>query len=164
MFKKNSGLLSNPIRRFSSVIVNHMEDLTNTQSHIFNFTPENELEIEKILKRYPSNYRKSGIIPVLFIAQKQNGNFLSLGAMNKVAEVLEIPEMEVYEVASFYTMFNRTRVGKFHLQICGTTPCMVAGCEPVIKVFKVSILIIYLFIIMWENLLDILIINLNRVY
>lgn len=55
------------------------------------------------------------MIPALFIAQKQNNNFLSLSAMQKVAEVLEVPYMDVYEVASFYTMFNRTKVGKFHL-------------------------------------------------
>ena len=120
--------------RFSNVQVNYTIDETNTTSHIFNFTPENELEVERLLTKYPSNYKKSAVISVLFLAQKQNDNFLSLSAMKKVAEILEIPEMDVYEVASFYTMFNRTRVGKFHLQICGTTPCMVAGSEPVIEV------------------------------
>ena len=92
------------------------------------------MEVQRLLSKYPSNYKKSAVISVLFLAQKQNDNFLSLSAMKKVAEILEIPEMDVYEVASFYTMFNRTRVGKFHLQICGTTPCLVAGCEPVIEV------------------------------
>ena len=53
--------------------------------------------------------------------------------MNKVAEILRVPYIEVYEVASFYKMFNRTKVGKFHLQICGTTPCMVRGSDKVIK-------------------------------
>lgn len=122
-------------RLFSTVQVNHTKDDSNTTSHIFNFTPENEAIIEKLLTKYPSNYKKSAIISVLFVAQTQNGNFLSLSAMKKVAEILEIPEMDVYEVASFYTMFNRTRVGKFHLQICGTTPCMVRGSEPVMEVF-----------------------------
>lgn len=56
--------------------------------------------------------------------------------MQKVAEILEIPYMDVYEVASFYTMFNRTKVGKYHLQICGTTPCMVRGSEKVIKALE----------------------------
>lgn len=119
---------------FSKVQVNYTYDDSNTTSHVFNFTPENEIEIQTLLSKYPSNYKKSAIIPVLFLAQKQNNNFLSLSAMKKTAEVLEIPEIDVFEVASFYTMFNRTRVGKFHLQICGTTPCMVAGSEPVIKV------------------------------
>jgi NADH dehydrogenase (ubiquinone) flavoprotein 2 len=114
--------------------VNHTYDETNTTSHVFNFTPESELEIQRLLRKYPSNYKKSAVISALFVAQKQNNNFLSLSAMKKVAEILEIPEIDVFEVASFYTMFNRTRVGKFHLQICGTTPCMVAGSEPVIEV------------------------------
>lgn len=108
----------------------------NADSDVFNFTPESEKEIEKWLKKYPTNYKKSALIPILFIAQKQNNNFLSLGAMNKVAQVLEIPPIDVYEVASFYTMFNRTKVGKFHLQVCGTTPCMVCGAERIIKVLE----------------------------
>ena len=61
------------------------------------------------------------------IAQKQSENFLTLAAMNKVAKVLEMEPMQVYEVASFYTMFNRTKLGKYHLQVCGTTPCMLRG-------------------------------------
>lgn len=68
-----------------------------------------------MLKKYPGNYQKSAVIPMLFLAQKQNDNFLSVSAMNKVAEILNMPYMEVYEVASFYTMFNRKKVGKFHL-------------------------------------------------
>ena len=136
MIKNISKVLLRPLslRNFSNVQVNYTYDETNTTSHIFNFTPENEKEVERLLSKYPSNYKKSAMISVLFLAQKQNDNFLSLSAMKKVAEVLEVPEMDVYEVASFYTMFNRTRVGKFHLQICGTTPCLVAGCEPMIEV------------------------------
>lgn len=72
----------------------------------------------------------------MFLAQEQNNNFLSLSAMNKVAEILEIPQIDVYEVASFYTMFNWTRVGKFHLQICGTTPCMICGSEKIIHALE----------------------------
>jgi len=73
---------------------------------------------------------------MLFIAQEQNSNFLSLSAMNKVAEILEMPPIDVYEVASFYTMFNRTKVGRFHLQVCGTTPCMVRGAEKIISALE----------------------------
>jgi len=72
-------------------------------------------------------------MPLLWLAQKQNGNFLSLSAMQKIAKMLDIPDMAVYETASFYTMYNRTSVGKFHLQICGTTPCMVRGSGEVIN-------------------------------
>ena len=72
------------------------------------------------------------MIPLLMLAQKQSDNFLSLNAMKKIAKLLEVNEMDVYEVATFYTMFNRTRVGKFHLQVCGTTPCQLKGAEKII--------------------------------
>ncbi len=72
-------------------------------------------------------------MPLLWIAQEQNGNFLSLAAMKKVAKILEIPDMNVYEVVSFYTMYNRTRVGKYHLQMCGTTPCLLCGSREVMN-------------------------------
>ena len=121
---------------FSTVQVSHTPDPHNTTSHIFNFNPENEQKIEILLKKYPSNYKRSAVIPMLFIAQEQNQNFLSLSAMNKVAEILEIPPIDVYEVASFYTMFNRTKLGRFHLQVCGTTPCMVRGAEKIIQALE----------------------------
>jgi len=126
-----------PFKRcFSTVQVNHTPDPHNTTSHVFNFTPENEGKIEVLIRKYPSNYKRSAVIPMLFIAQEQNGNFLSLSAMNKVAEILEMPPIDVYEVASFYTMFNRTKVGRFHLQVCGTTPCMVRGAEKIISALQ----------------------------
>lgn len=112
--------------------VNHLPKAANSSTQVFNFSVENEGEVEAVLQRYPANYRRSGMIPLLFIAQKQSGNFLSLAAMNKVAEVLGVPPVDVYEVASFYTMFNREPVGRFHLQVCGTTPCMVCGAEKII--------------------------------
>merc|ERR1711934_979266 len=65
------------------------------------------------------------------LAQTQNDGFLSLNAMNKVAEILETPAIRVYEVATFYTMFNRSVMGKYHLMVCGTTPCMVRGAPKV---------------------------------
>lgn len=70
-------------------------------------------------------------MPLLDLAQRQCGNFLPLAAMNKVAKILEVPPMRVYEVASFYTMFNKQRVGKYFIQLCGTTPCMVCGSEEI---------------------------------
>lgn len=130
---KNARRVSAVSRPFSNVYVNHREDPTNTDSIPFEFTPENYKEIDKLLAKYPANYKKSALLPALFIAQKQNDNFLSLSAMKKVAEVLEIPEVDVFEVASFYTMYNRERVGKYHLQFCGTTPCMIRGSREVMK-------------------------------
>jgi len=74
--------------------------------------------VRVILSKYPSNYAQSGIIPLLDLAQRQCGNFLPLAAMNKVAAVCGVPPVRVYEVASFYTMFNRERVGKYFIQLC----------------------------------------------
>lgn len=78
---------------------------------------------QDIIGNYPANYKASAVIPVLDLAQQQNSGWLSLAAMNSVAKLLEMPEIRVYEVATFYTMFNRSKMGKYHVMICGTTPC-----------------------------------------
>ena len=67
---------------------------------------------------------QAAMIPLLDLAQRQNGGWLPLAAMDKVAQICQVAPVRVYEVASFYTMFNRTPVGKYFLQVCGTTPCM----------------------------------------
>lgn len=107
----------------------------NNESTPFEFTAESLKKIEWCCSKFPKNYKQSAVIPVLYIAQEQEGagNWLTLNAMNKVAEVLDMPPIRVYEVASFYTMFNRTPVGKFHIQLCGTTPCMIVGAESIKK-------------------------------
>jgi NADH dehydrogenase (ubiquinone) flavoprotein 2 len=112
---------------FSAGYFSHRPSQTNNDSTPFDFTPENYKVVETLLTKYPSNWKRSAIIPLLTLAQKQNDNFLSLSAMRKVAKITEVNEMDVYEVASFYTMFNREKVGKYHLQVCGTTPCQLRG-------------------------------------
>lgn len=71
------------------------------------------------------------MIPLLDLAQRQHGGWLPLAAMNKVAQICEVGPARVYEVASFYTMFNRTKVGQYFIQLCGTTPCMICGSEDI---------------------------------
>ena len=83
------------------------------------------------MSKYPSNYKQSGIIPLLDLAQRQAGGFLPLAAMDKVAKICGVAPMRVYEVATFYTMFNREKVGKYFMQLCGTTPCMICGSEDI---------------------------------
>jgi NADH dehydrogenase (ubiquinone) flavoprotein 2 len=107
------------------------DDEVNTTDSPFDFTEENYKIVKTILNKYPRNYKQSGIIPLLDLAQRQCGNFVPVSAMHKVAEVCGVPPMRVYEVASFYTMFNRERVGKYFIQLCGTTPCMVNGSEEI---------------------------------
>ena len=130
MAKRASPMIFKPFaaQRSFGEFANHRDTEDNMDETPFEFTQESYDTIEILLSKYPTNYRSSGVIPALFIAQKQNGNnFLTLSAMNKVAKLLEMTPMQVYEVASFYTMFNRTKRGKYHLQVCGTTPCMLRG-------------------------------------
>eukprot|EP01091_Cochliopodium_minus_P002286 TRINITY_DN12149_c0_g1_i1.p1 TRINITY_DN12149_c0_g1~~TRINITY_DN12149_c0_g1_i1.p1 ORF type:complete len:274 (+),score=82.76 TRINITY_DN12149_c0_g1_i1:2-823(+) len=108
----------------------HKESNYNNPNTPFEFTPENWLEAQKIIAKYPDTpqSRKSAVMPLLTLAQKQNNNWVPLSAMHKIAKILGMDNMEVYEVASFYTMYNREPLGKHFLQLCTTTPCMLGGC------------------------------------
>lgn len=102
----------------------------------FVFSQENISKIQDILKKYPTDRKASAVLPLLDLAQRQNDGWLSQSAITEVAKLLEIPEMRVFEVASFYTMFNLEPIGKYHIQICGTTPCMLRGAEEIIQACK----------------------------
>ncbi len=95
----------------------------------FAFTPATEDQIAWWERKYPQERRQSAVIPALWITQKQNGGWLSEPALRAVADRLGMSYIRVYEVATFYTMFNLEPVGKYHLQLCGTTPCMLRGAE-----------------------------------
>jgi NADH dehydrogenase (ubiquinone) flavoprotein 2 len=107
----------------------HTDTADNNWGTAFAFTPQNLERARNIVARYPPNYKASAVIPVLDLAQQQNDGWLSLAAMNAVASLLEMPEIRVYEVATFYTMFNRSRIGKYHVMVCGTTPCRLQGSQ-----------------------------------
>eukprot|EP01112_Ceratiomyxa_fruticulosa_P014153 TRINITY_DN4030_c1_g1_i1.p1 TRINITY_DN4030_c1_g1~~TRINITY_DN4030_c1_g1_i1.p1 ORF type:complete len:254 (+),score=53.35 TRINITY_DN4030_c1_g1_i1:90-851(+) len=110
----------------------HIPDAENTLAMPFNFTKENHKEVKKILAKYPELYQQSAVIPLLDLAQRQAGGWLPLAAINKVAEITKVPVIKVYEVVSFYTMFNRTKVGKYHVQVCCTPPCMLRGAYDIL--------------------------------
>lgn len=95
----------------------------------FAFKPETEPTIEFWLGKYPEDKKRSAVIPMLWLAQKDNQGWLSEPAMREVADRLEMPYIRVYEVATFYTMFRLQPVGKNHIQLCGTTPCMLRGAN-----------------------------------
>ena len=97
----------------------------------FAFNEHYALMAQDILKKYPSNRRGSALLPFLDLAQRQNGGWLSPPVLRFVADTLEIPEIKVYEVASFYTMFNLKPVGKYHVQLCRTTPCWLRGAADI---------------------------------
>ena len=99
------------------------------QSEGFEFTPEYKERAETICARYPADRRASATIALLDLAQRQNGGWLSVPAIEYVAEYLEVAPIRVHEVASFYTMFNLKPVGKYFIQVCRTTPCWLRGSD-----------------------------------
>jgi NADH dehydrogenase (ubiquinone) flavoprotein 2 len=84
---------------------------------------------------FPEGHKAAAVIPVLDVAQRQHG-WLPISAMHRTADTLGMPRMRVYEVATFYTMFNRKPVGKYFIQVCGTTPCMLRGAETIIATLE----------------------------
>lgn len=88
--------------------------------------------IQVLIDRYPEGKQKSALIPVLHFAQEKNAGWLSTAVMDEVAEVLKLKPIEVYEVATFYSMFNTKPIGKYLLEVCQTGPCMLRGCDDII--------------------------------
>lgn len=107
----------------------------------FAFDGESEAKIATILKRYPEGKQASAVIPLLYVAQRQMGRLTDSAwvprvAMDVIAARLSMPPIRVYEVATFYFMFNMKPIGRHHLQLCGTTPCMLRGSEDVLRACK----------------------------
>lgn len=96
----------------------------------------NEQRVQEIIARYPEGKQKSALIPLLHIAQEQNNGWLDVPVMDHVAELLHIKPIEVYEVATFYTMFNMKPVGKYVFEVCRTGPCMLNGSDQIIDYIK----------------------------
>jgi len=99
----------------------------------FSFTPENDAKARAILKRYPEGRQASAILPLLTLAQAQHGGWLPQAALDYLASYLEMPRIRVYEVASFYDMFNTRPVGRVQIRVCRTTPCWLCGSDNVLK-------------------------------
>jgi NADH-quinone oxidoreductase subunit E len=111
--------------------------LDPVQPESFAFTPANLLWAREAIKKYPEGKQASAVIPLLWRAQEQNEGWVSKPAMEYVAEMLGMSFIRVYEVATFYTMFQLSPVGKkAHVQVCGTTPCMLRGSEDLMKVCR----------------------------
>jgi NADH-quinone oxidoreductase subunit E len=99
----------------------------------FDFTPENLERAHAHIAKYPSGRQASAVLPLLDLAQRQHGGWLPRAAMDRVAETLEMAPIRVYEVATFYTMFNLRPVGRYLLQACTTTPCWLRGSDEVVR-------------------------------
>ena len=94
------------------------------QPETFEFTSSSLEEANKIILRYPKDKQQSAVMALLYIAQKQNDNWIPLAAMKYIAKLLDMPYIKVYEVATFYSMYNLSPVGKYFVQVCTTTPLM----------------------------------------
>lgn len=117
-------------------LVLHRDSPENNPKIKFEFTLENKERADAIMNNYPDGHKRAAVIPLLDLAQRQNGGWLPISAMHHVAEFIGMPRMRVYEVATFYTMFIRNPVGKYHLQLCTTTPCWLRGSDEILKSIK----------------------------
>ena len=111
----------------------------DNQPKEFKFSDENLKKVNQILNRYPEKNKKSAVMPLLYLAQRQNDNWITLAAMKYIAKYLAMPYISVYEVATFYTMYNLAPVGKHFIQVCTTTPCLLRGADKIVRLCKENI-------------------------
>ncbi len=102
----------------------------------FVWTSENEAKANAFIAKYPEGKQQSAVMPLLDIAQRQNGGHVTKEIMAYIANFLGMPAIKVQEVATFYTMYNHKPVGKHHIQVCGTTPCWLRGSDDIMKACK----------------------------
>jgi len=100
------------------------------------FSEEKLKKVQEIIERYPEGKQKSALLPLLHLAQEENGGWLSVEAMDLVAGLLQLKPIEVYEVATFYSMYNLKPVGKYLFEVCQTGPCMLNGSDEIISYIK----------------------------
>ncbi|MBT3306168.1 MAG: NADH-quinone oxidoreductase subunit NuoE [Alphaproteobacteria bacterium] len=106
------------------------------QPDTFAFTPENAEAAQAEIAKYPEGWQESAVMPLLDIAQRQHDGWLPRAAMDTVAGILGMPPIRVYEVASFYTMYNLKPVGKHHVQVCTNLPCWLRGSDAIVGACK----------------------------
>ena len=116
-----------------------LKKVHDEQPKEFKFSNENLKKAEEILKKYPEKNKKSAVMPFLYLAQKQNDNWIPLAAIKYISKYLSMPYISVYEVATFYSMFNLSPVGKYFIQVCTTTPCLIRGADKIVKTCKEKI-------------------------
>ena len=110
--------------------------IANNQPNSFKFSKENEAEIKRVIAKYPRGRQASAVMPLLDLAQRQHENWIPMKAIELIASKLDMAEIRVLEVATFYTMFNLKPVGQFFLQACTTTPCWLRGSDEMIRAIK----------------------------
>tara|TARA_B100000029_G_scaffold252493_1_gene249396 strand:+ start:214 stop:822 length:609 start_codon:yes stop_codon:yes gene_type:complete len=116
-----------------------IKKISKEQPDKFEFTPENLEKVKKLIKKYPQGKQQSAVMSLLYLVQKQNNNWIPLAAMKYIGKILKMPYIKVYEVATFYTMYNLSPVGHHFIQVCTTTPCMIRGAYKLIEACKEKI-------------------------
>ena len=117
-------------------LIDEYKKVSKDQPEKFEFN-EKSLEVaNKIISNYPNGKQQSAVMALLYIAQRQNNNWIPLSAMKYIAKLLDMPYIKVYEVATFYTMYNLSPVGEYFFQVCTTTPCMLRGAYKLVDVCK----------------------------
>ena len=113
-----------------------IKKISKIQPETFEFSKENLIEAENEIKKYPKDRKASAVLALLFLVQKQNNNWIPLAAIRYVARLLNISYIQVYEVSTFYSMFNLSPVGKYFVQVCTTTSCMLRGSNKIVDICK----------------------------
>ena len=116
-----------------------LKKISKDQPESFEFNNKSLEAAKKIISNYPNGKQQSAVMALLYIAQRQNDNWIPLSAMKYIAKMLEMPYIKVYEVATFYTMYNLAPVGDYFFQVCTTTPCMIRGAYKLVDVCKKKI-------------------------
>jgi len=113
-----------------------IKKISKEQPEVFEFNNKNLEIAKKILTNYPNDKKQSAVMALLYLSQRQNDNWIPLAAMKYIGKFLDMPYIKVFEVATFYSMYNLTPVGKHFIQICTTTPCMIRGAYKLVDICK----------------------------
>ena len=113
-----------------------IKKISKIQPESFEFSKDNLQEVENEIKKYPKNRKASAVLALLCLVQRQHDNWIPLAAIKYVAKLLDISYIQVYEVCTFYSMFNLSPVGKYFVQVCTTTPCMIRGAKKIVDICK----------------------------
>ena len=116
-----------------------IKKISKEQPENFEFNSKSFEIAKKIIQNYPEGKQQSAVMALLFLAQRQNNNWIPLVAIKYIAKFLEMPYIKVYEVATFYSMYNLSPVGDYFIQICTTTPCMIRGANKLVEACKEKI-------------------------
>ena len=116
-----------------------LKKVSKNQPETFEFNKQNIELANKMISNYPEGKQQSAVMSLLYIAQRQNNNWIPLASMKYIAKFLSMPYIKVYEVATFYSMYNLAPVGKYFVQVCTTTPCMIRGANQLVKACKEKI-------------------------